>query len=431
MNGRLILRRLSWGVADQAVSSLENFLLGAYVAHKLGDIGLGVLALILLAYAIVVNLSRALATDPLVVRFSVTDEQTWRGGVRAATGVAFIIGLLSGVVCAVLGVALLRSGSHAAGVAFIALAPGLPGLTLQDSWRYAFFCVGRGRSAFAIDLNWTVLLLAALGVEWLTGMVSLAWAVATFGATAWIAGLYGIVQARTVPALRLAVGWLRRTADLGLRFVIENLTLSLGSQLRSVVLAATAGLVAVGGIRGAEMLVGPVVALLMGIAQVAVPETVRALHAGETQFRRICAALSLGLGAVSTLWTVVLLVVFPWGPGQLALGPVWPSAQALVLAVSVSATAGCFHVGPSAGLRALGRADLSWRCQASVAATYLVLATAGALVAGAQGTAWGTGIAALIGAVMWTATFRSAVRTRFAQPTVAAPAGLPLVESRP
>lgn len=408
-----IARRLSWGVADQAVSSLENFLLGAYVARELGAQELGALALAFLAYAVVQNLSRALATDPLTVRHSGSAVDEWHRAVAASTGVALLVGTATGAGCALLGGVLLLAGHHAVGVALVALAPGLPGLTLQDSWRYAFFCVGRGRHAFTNDLVWTILLGLGLGVEYALGLVSVAWAVGTFGATAWVAGGYGIIQARVVPALRHARSWLHRTRELGPRFVIENLTLSIGSQLRSVVLAATAGLGEVGAIRGAEMLIGPVAALLMGIAQVAVPETVRALRRGRRTFQHMCLALSSGLGAVSIAWLGVLLVIFPLGVGEVALGQVWPDARALVLPVACSATLGCFQVGPSAGLRAMARADLSWRCQLTATCAYVIFGTAGALVAGAAGTAWGTCIAALIGSCIWTLALRRATEQHF------------------
>lgn len=412
MSRLAIARRLGWGVADQAVSSVGNFLLGAYVARELGARELGALALAFLAYAVVQNLSRALATDPLTVRHSTSTAAEWRAAVRASTAVALLVGTAAGAASAVLGGVLLGP-DHTVGVALLALAAGLPGLTLQDSWRYAFFCVGRGRQAFANDVVWTLLLALGLGIEDALGLVSVAWAVATFGATAWLAGGYGVLQARVVPTLRHAWAWLRHTRELGPRFVIENLTLSLGSQLRSVVLAATAGLSQVGAIRGAEMLVGPVAALLMGIAQVAVPETVRAARRGRRSFERMCAALSGGLGAVSVAWLVMLLAIFPFGPGELALGQVWPDARALVLPVALSATLGCCQVGPSAGLRALARADLSWRCQLSVTCTYIGLGTAGALLAGARGTAWGTCVAALIGSGIWTFAMRRATAQRF------------------
>ena len=49
-------------------------------------------------------------------------------------------------------------------LAFIALGLTLPGLLLQDSWRYAFFALGRGSQALLNDTVWAVSMLPALVV---------------------------------------------------------------------------------------------------------------------------------------------------------------------------------------------------------------------------------------------------------------------------
>src|SRR4029079_1896318 len=79
----------------------------------------------------------------------------------------------------------------------------------------------------------------------------------------------------------------------------------------------------------------------------------------------------------------------------------WPSAHALVLGVMVSATAGCLHVGPSAGLRALGRADQTMRSQLAVTSLFILLGGLGAALWSAQGAVWGTAVASILGAVIW------------------------------
>src|SRR5215813_7175836 len=124
------IRRLSWGVADQAMSSLTNFAVGIYVVHTLGAVQFGAFSLAYVSYGFALNASRGLATDPLMVRFSGTDVPTWRRAVARCTGTATTVGLVGGVV--VLGVAALFSGT--ARYAFFALGLTLPGLMLQDSW---------------------------------------------------------------------------------------------------------------------------------------------------------------------------------------------------------------------------------------------------------------------------------------------------------
>ena len=45
----------------------------------------------------------------------------------------------------------------------IAFAVTMPGLLLQDAWRWAFFVVGEGRRAFVNDLIWLLAMLAIFG----------------------------------------------------------------------------------------------------------------------------------------------------------------------------------------------------------------------------------------------------------------------------
>ena len=64
------VRRIGWGLADQAVSSLTNFAVSIYVARTLGAEQFGAFSLAYVTYGFALNASRGLSTDPLMVRFS-------------------------------------------------------------------------------------------------------------------------------------------------------------------------------------------------------------------------------------------------------------------------------------------------------------------------------------------------------------------------
>src|SRR5580693_7489207 len=134
-------RRLGWGVAEQGVSSITNFAVNIYIARELGAVQYGAFSLAYVTYGFALNASRGLATDPLLVRFSGTDLPTWRRAVAMCTGTAAAVGLAAGLL--VLAAGLLMSGPSR--LAFLALGLTLPGLLLQDSWRFSFFALGRGR----------------------------------------------------------------------------------------------------------------------------------------------------------------------------------------------------------------------------------------------------------------------------------------------
>src|SRR5579863_6625755 len=119
-----IARRLSWGIADQAVSSITNFAVSIYVVHSLGAAQFGAFSLAYVTYPFVLNASRGLATDPLMVRFSAVDRPAWKRAVAMSGGMAATVGFAAGVL--VLAVAMLLSGNTR--MAFLALGLSLPGL---------------------------------------------------------------------------------------------------------------------------------------------------------------------------------------------------------------------------------------------------------------------------------------------------------------
>ncbi|MGH3630576.1 MAG: hypothetical protein ACRDRL_24435, partial [Sciscionella sp.] len=180
--------RLSWGLGDQAVSSLTNFVVGIYVARELGVIAFGVFSLAWVTYGVVLNVSRGLATDPLMVRFSAVATEDWRGAVARTSGTALAVGVLAGVLSVLIGIAL----GGALSSAFIGLGIVLPALLLQDSWRFAFFASGEGHRAFLNDMVWAAALVPAMFFAAKHGSVIgfvLAW-----GASAALAACFGYVQ---------------------------------------------------------------------------------------------------------------------------------------------------------------------------------------------------------------------------------------------
>src|SRR5262249_35657782 len=235
-------RRLSWGVADQAMSSVSNFVVNIYIARTLGAVQYGAFALAYVTYGFVLKASRGLATDPRLVRFSGTDLPTWGGAVAACPGTAVAVGLAAGA--CVLAAAPLLSGT--ARLAFVALGLTLPALMLQDSWRYSFFALGRGSQAFLNDTIWTVALLPALLLLGASGHATVFWLVCGWGAAAAGAAAAGRLQARVVPRLSGTREWLSRHRDLGPRYFAEGTVATASSQLRNYGIGLILGLAALG-----------------------------------------------------------------------------------------------------------------------------------------------------------------------------------------
>jgi O-antigen/teichoic acid export membrane protein len=394
---RQLAGRVGWGIADQALSSLTNFVVGVSIARSLGIREFGTFSVAFATYLIVLNASRGLATDPLVVRYSGVDSASWRQAVAKSAGVATAVGLVAGVCCVVVG--MLLTGS--AGATLLMLGVTLPGLLLQDSWRYAFFSAGRGGHAFANDLVWALSLLPLLMTVAATEHSRVLWFVLAWGGSATFAAVVGGIQARVVPRLSQAASWLVQHRDLGPRYLGENLSHSGALQLRHYGLGLIAGLAAVGSLRAAELLLGPVYVIIMGLGLMAVPEGVRLLHRSRRRLGPFCVVLGSLQAGVALAWGMALLVLLPGDLGVWLLGPSWQPASELLLPVTLSVAGIGFWGGAFTGLRALGAASRSLRAQGLGSALYLVGALGGAAVGDAAGAAWGSAAATAIAAGIW------------------------------
>lgn len=409
-NVRSVARRVSWGLGDQAVSSLTNFAVGIYVARSLDLADFGIFTLAWVTYGVVLNISRGLATDPLAVRFSAAPVEAWRGAVARASGTALLVGLVTGVAVALAGAGI----GGAVGGSFVALGLILPAVLLQDSWRYAFFAAGQGRKAFTNDLVWAAALIPAMLVAAQYGSVVgfvLAWGLSGAAAAA-----FGCVQVRLVPQLAAARAWVYRHRDLGPRYLVENVSLSGASQLRMYGLGAIAGLAAVGTFRGAELLMGPFLTLMMGLGLFAVPEAARVLQRSPRRLPQFCLLLGGTQASGALVWGLGLLFLLPDPAGRFVLGAVWVSASALIVPATLSVMNASLQIGAFAGLRALGASRRSMRAQLLTAGATVAGGLAGAAVGGALGSAWGVALARTLVAVVWWWQLRAGLRDLPMQP---------------
>jgi O-antigen/teichoic acid export membrane protein len=393
---RGVLRRVTWGLADQAVTSMVSFVVGIVVARSLGAVEFGAFSLAWVTYGVAVNISRGLATDPLAVRFSGVPHKLWKTAVASSSGMAIAVGLATGAICVAVGAAL----GGRAGAAFVALGLVLPGLMLQDSWRFAFFASGQGGKAFLSDITWAVALVPLLYLAKHDGP-SVTKFVLAWGAAGIFAALVSGLQARVVPRLFRARQWFRDHRDLGLRYLAENLTISGAYQLKMYGLGAFAGIAAVGTVRGAEMMLGPFFIVLSGIGLVAVPEAARMLRRSLPALRAFCLLLGSAQALAALAWGLALVLLLPHAWGHALLGEVWDSAQPLLLPATLSVMFASFYTGASAGLRALGVARRSLKAQLWASAFYLVGSVGGGILNGALGSAWGAAGATFAGAIVW------------------------------
>ena len=401
-----VARRVGWGVLDQGISSLSNFVLGIIAARSLSAPEFGTFALAFVTFSFIINASRGPSTDPLMVRFSGVPRERWRPAAGAAAGTALSAGVLSGILCLVVGALL----GGAVGAAFVALAVGLPGILLQDSYRFAFFSLGQGHRAFINDLVWGVLQTATLAVLVISDHLTITSCLLAFGGTATLAAGFGWWQLRIAPHVGRTRSWLVEQRSLGGRYLIENVSIGGARQVRMVALGALAGLASVAEVRAAEILMGPFMTLLAGISQVSVPEAREVLLSEPRRLVRFCLTLGGIQGAGAALWTVTVLIVLPAGLGELLIQDLWGPTQKLLLPLGLVLVLGCFENAASAGLRSLGASRRSLACQLTEAGLYVVLGGLGAELGGAYWSMWGVFAAMSLGQIMWWTQLRRGLR---------------------
>lgn len=370
--------RLSWGVADQAVGALTNFLLSIYVARTLGAVQFGAFTLVYVTYGFANNVARGLSIEPLLTRFSGVDISSWRRAVAGCSGTSLLVGLATGA-CATLTGWLIGGTS---GPAFVALGLVLPGLMVQDTWRYAFFAVGRGHHAFVNDVIWAAVQIPLLIVLTSTGHANVFTCILAWGTGALVGAVIGGLQAGVVPDLPGALGWLRQHRDLGPRYLAENAGSNAADTFRTYAISNILDLRAVGYIQAAGTLMGPFKIIFYGLTLITMPEAVRILHRAPRRLPLFCAAVSVGLSLLALAWGVALLVTIPRGLGHLMLGDIWRPSYPLVLPTVIAVLSSCATLGALQGLHALGAAHRSLRAVLIGATVVLASALVGAELGG-------------------------------------------------
>jgi O-antigen/teichoic acid export membrane protein len=394
--------RMAWTFADQGLSSLTNAALALVVADAVSRIEFGAFSLALVTFSFVIGLGRSLIGDCYVVRFTGTPRRVRRRAAAHATGAAIVFGAAAGVLCAVAG-ALLPGQAR---LALFALAISLPGLMWQETWRHAFFAAGRPAAAALNDLIWAGLQVVLLGVLLLRGSHSIFWITLAWGASALVAAVAGVVQTGVRPRPGAALGWFRETRDLNVRMGLD-FVLNMGAiNLALFFVGGIVGVVGVGALRAAQVLLGPLNLLFAGLSAFVLPMLARRAGTGG-RLTRAAVAASLGCGAIAAGWVAVLLLL-PAAAGRHVLGDSWAGARSVLAGSGAVQLAVACVIGASLGLKALRRADRMLRVTFFQAPVMLGLGALGAWYAGASGAAVGFAVAQGLGLVVcWVVFLRA------------------------
>jgi len=397
------LRGASWSAIDQGIYSLSNVVLAILVARQVTAEEFGAFSTVYILYVCSQGVNEGIHGEAFAVAYSAAGETRRRSMLAGAAASALGFGAALGLVCLLAGVVV----PGPIGDLLPILGVVLPGLFLQDLWRFALFAEGLPRAAALNDLVWGGGSTVAIVVLARTSLDTVGWFLFAWGAAGAVAAVVGAFQLRVVPHLAGARRWIPDHRALGLRYAAEFMLLYGTTQVVVLFLGAVAGLDEVAKVRGAQILFGPIYALYAGVRVAFTPTLVRTHAEAPERTGRLVRLLAAGLGLVTLVWGLVA-VNLPDAIGEALLGDSWAGTTTVLGLMTWSAVAGGIGFAFVVGLRAHAAARRSLRARGTVAVATLVLGCAGALVAAARGAVAGIAVAETAGVGVYGRAFAAA-----------------------
>jgi O-antigen/teichoic acid export membrane protein len=399
-----LMRKVSWNLVDQALSAASNFALAILVARSVNASEFGAFSVAFLAYGITVAATKSMVGQPLQMRFSSAESGVQRTEISSGLGFVLPTSIAVGIVLAVIGLVL--PGATASSL--IALAVVLPALLVQDSCRMAMFTVGKPAWAAAIDAVWAVGQFAAIGLLVLLGRTEVWLFILAWGVAAGASAAVGLVLLRVRPVIRRAASWFGSQRHL-IRYLFPEYLLGLGAaQFGLLLVGVVASADAVGSIRAAQVLLGPLGIVGSAAFQFAVPEMAARPGMSSRQRAVFGLGISAALGAITAVYCAGLLLM-PDRFGTALFGDSWAGASAVLLAMCLASLASSQANGPAGVLYAMGRAQWTFRINLVKGPFALVTLLTGAALWAATGAAWAFFLIELEVLPAWLLTFRKAV----------------------
>jgi len=174
-------------------------------------------------------------------------------------------------------------------------------------------------------------------------------------------------------------------------------------------LAAVSGYSEAGGLRGAIVLLGPVILLATGAVIATVPEGVRLKDRDPARLRRVVCLVAAALSVVVVVWSAAVSQL-PDRAGEALLGPTWRLAQEITFPLGLAVAGTAASGGLAAGLRSLAAARRSLRATIPTVLLLVAGGIAGGVWGGGVGAARGMVIPAWIGVGLYLRQFLHALR---------------------
>ncbi len=394
-----------WTLADQAVSSATNAAISFLIARQVSDVEYGAFGIAYTLFAIVIGLCRGATCLPLSMHYSGSTPSSFRSAASATTGSSFAFGIGVGVVFVGIGLGVGGPvGSSLSAMGFV-----LPGLLLQDAWRYVFFAMGRPFGAFLNDVVWAVVQVFGIWLLVHRGVAESSPLVLAWGAAALVAALIGVVQAGFWPSPGATRRWLTENRTDSTYLAAEFITVQGALQTSMLAIGEVGSLSTIGALQGARTLLGPTTVVGVGVVSFALPELSKRTSMNARDRERVAYALSGLVVAIGAVWSLIFYFL-PDRYGQALLGDTWAGTKDILGLSILHYLAAAVPVGPACMAYALGKTKITFRLNAAFAPMLLGFPILGAVLGEARGAVIGFNLAFWAIAPVWFVLLRRLAR---------------------
>ncbi|WP_235013697.1 hypothetical protein [Parafrankia sp. Ea1.12] len=393
-----------WTLADQGVSSATNAAVSLLIARQVSSSEYGSFAIAYIIFSVIIGISRAGGCLPLGISYSGKSVSEFRYAAASATGACLVFGGLLGIV--LVGVGAVAGGS--VGSALVVVGFVLPGLLLQDAWRYVFFAMGKPLGAFLNDVAWALVQVVGLTVLIERGVTASPPMLLAWGISALVAALLGVAQAGLWPAPSRALTWVRENRANAANLAAEFVTVQGALQASMLLIGLLSSKETIGALNGVRTLLGPTTVIGVGIVSFAVPELSRRIDMSVRARERAAVLLTVIVVGVGGLWSL-LFIAFP-AIGETLLGDTWPGAHHILVYSAFHYAGTALPTGPACIMYALGRTKITFRINLSMAPMLFAFPILGLLLADATGAVIGYNLVFWGIAPVWWILLRRIVR---------------------
>lgn len=287
-----------WGISDQAIVSMTNFVTMVLLARELSADAYGAFVLVYGVLMFVNNMQVGLFTQPHNVLGAIRQGDAYARytSTTFASQLAFVVVLAELILIAALSANLL---SWSVAPLLFALVPAAVAWQVQEFARRVYYTEGQVKEAFFNDLVSYGGQFVGLVVAWRAGVLSGPVALYILAATSGIAAVVGVWRLRSLFRREFDRALVRENWNFGKWLFGANVVQSSSIQLHLVLIAAIVGVAGTGLYRAVQNLVAPTHIIMNAVKSMAMPRAAYLYNHG-------------GMAAMCTYLTrVVLLALVP------------------------------------------------------------------------------------------------------------------------